>query len=506
MTGVASVDARTGSVRAVIAEESASEVATICTAAAAAAGDLRRRGRVWRAGLLRAMAAELEADRGAIVTVADQETALGRTRLEAELTRTVFQLQMFADVVDEGGYVEAVVDHRRDTPMGPMPDLRRMLVPIGPVAVFAASNFPLAFSVPGGDTASALAAGCPVVIKVHEGHPDTSRLCFEAMSRAAGAHGAPAGTLALVHGRAAGVALVLHPAVTAVGFTGSERGARALMRAMDSRDIPIPFYGELGSINPVVVLPGAAAARATELGLGLAVSATTGAGQFCTKPGVALVPVGSGGDAVVDAAASAFARTTGAVMLTPGIADAYRLGSSDLVATAGVRERARGQEGSAAPAPLLLEVPASALAGRLVEECFGPVCLVARYDDVASLPDLLGGLPASLTATLHHDAGADEPSVELLDALAQVAGRVLFNGFPTGVAVTWAQTHGGGWPASNSLHTSVGPTAVRRFMRPVTWQDAPTSALPEELRDDAVEIPRRVDGELLARRRSTVRA
>jgi NADP-dependent aldehyde dehydrogenase len=309
-----------------------------------------------------------------------------------------------------------------------------------------------------------------------------------------------------VHGRDAGVALVLDPAVTAVGFTGSERGARALMRAMEARDIPIPFYGELGSINPVVVLPGAAAARATELGHGLALSATSGAGQFCTKPGVALVPVGADGDAVVDAAASAFAATVGAVMLTPGIADAYRRGSSELVATAGVRERARGQEGNAAPAPLLLEVPAGVLAGRLVEECFGPVCLVARYDDVASLPELLGGLPASLTATLHHDAGADEPSAELLDTLAQVAGRVLFNGFPTGVAVTWAQTHTGGWPASNSLHTSVGPTAVRRFMRPVTWQDAPTSALPEELRDDTVDIPRRVDGTLVVPRRPTAGA
>lgn len=495
---VDSVDPRTGAVRRRVSEDdSEQDVRRVCAAAKAAYEEVRTRPRRWRAELLRSMADALEADCEPIVAAADAETALGGARLSGELTRTCYQLRLFAETVEDGGFLEATIDHAGPTDMGPRPDLRRMLVPLGPVAVFGASNFPLAFSVPGGDTASALAAGCPVVVKVHESHPETAELCGRALVRGAERSGAPHTIVQLVFGRAAGAALVQDPDITAVGFTGSLDGGSALMALANARPTPIPFYGELSSLNPLVVTAAAARERGEKLAADLVGSFTLGAGQFCTKPGLVFVPTGPDGDTLVDAAAREIRSRHGAVMLNAGIAAAYRRGLAEIAEEPGVSTRAAGTDaGEFAPAPALLEVDADQLGGRLGQECFGPEAVVARYRDEDTLLTALRRLPGSLTAGLHVAEGEEPPS-RVLSTLEQLAGRILFNGYPTGVAVSWAQHHGGPWPATSTLHTSVGMTATRRFMRPIAWQDAPQSALPVELRDQTDDLPRRVDGVLV---------
>lgn len=499
MSDVTSIDARTGAatgpVRPATTPEQLDALLDTASRATAALETLGRRG---RATMLRAGAAGLEAGRDQIVETADRETALGRPRIEAELTRTCFQLEHFAEVLEEGSYLEAAVDHPGDTPMGPRPDLRRMLVPIGPVAVFGASNFPLAFSVPGGDTASALAAGNPVVAKVHSAHPATSQLVLDSLEPALRSAGAPAGVLALSYGRASGERLVQHPAIRAVGFTGSLGGGRALIRLIDQRPDPIPFYGELSGLNPVVVTPAAAAERAGDIAAGLVASVTLGGGQFCTKPGLVLVPDGADGDRLVAAMSTAVTGAPGPVMLTDGIASSYVVGLAELSGLAGARVLARGNGDPAGRtvAPTLLEVPAGGLAPRAVEECFGPVTVVVRYAGADGLYRLLGDLPPSLTATVHAGAGEDAVASESVTRLRPIAGRLVFDGYPTGVTVAWAQHHGGPWPSTNSLHSSVGASAVRRFLRPQAWQNAPAALLPPELRDGPVDVPRRVDGVL----------
>jgi NADP-dependent aldehyde dehydrogenase len=295
-THVLSIDPRTGEpVQDLGLETTVEEVDAVCQRALSAAVPLDRLGPSGRAGLLRAVADALESDREGIVAVADRETALGPVRLNGELTRTTYQLGLFADMLEEGSYLEVVIDHAGDTAMGPRPDLRRMLVPLGPVAVFGAGNFPLAFGAPGGDSAAALAAGCPVVLKAHPSHPATYARVTEVMARAAQAAGAADGTVAVVFGVPAGGALVRHPSIRAVGFTGSLRGGRALYDLAAARPEPIPFYGELGSINPVVVTAAAVAARGAEIAAGAVASYTLGNGQFCTKPGLVFVPAGSAG-------------------------------------------------------------------------------------------------------------------------------------------------------------------------------------------------------------------
>ena len=500
MTAVTSTDPRTGHVVATVAEETTPEqVDRIARQAAAAAPGLERLGRPFRAGLLRALADALEADRATIVELADRETALGDGRLNGELTRTCYQLRLFADAVDEGGYLEAIIDHAGDTPMGPRPDLRRMLVPIGPVGVFGASNFPLAFSVPGGDTAAALAAGNPVVVKAHPSHPATAQRVFEVMRDAAAEAGAPDGTLGLVHGQEAGVALVTHPAIKAVGFTGSLSGGRALADMAAARPEPIPFYGELSSLNPVVITAAAATERAEAIGRGLAGSATLGAGQFCTKPGIAFVPAGPEGDRLRDEVAKAFTELGEMHALNGGIAHHYQEGTDAFAGHPGLTELAAAGAGGEGflMRPRLFGTDTAKLDELLTQECFGPVTILVSYSDDADLLDALGRLPGSLTATVHIGASDDVGAV--VDVLRPRAGRLLFNGFPTGVAVAWAQQHGGPWPATNTLHTSVGITSIRRFLRPVAWQDAPQSVLPAELRDDpgGAVVPRRVDGTLV---------
>jgi NADP-dependent aldehyde dehydrogenase len=500
MPEVHSVNPRTGEATPTgIHPTAPEELDAVCRRAREAFEELSGRDRAWRADLLRALADGLEARRAEIVDTADGETGLGQARLGGELTRTCFQLRMFADVVLDGGFLEATIDHAGDTEMGPRPDLRRMLIPLGPVAVFGASNFPLAFSVPGGDTASALAAGCPVVVKAHESHPLTSALCGAALTEAATKAGAPAGTIAVVHGREAGVQLVQHPAITAVGFTGSRAGGTALQDLVNQRPDPIPFYGELAGINPLVVTAEAADERAEAIAEGLAASYQLGSGQFCTKPGLAFVPRTGAGERLVDAVADATRGTEGQLLLNEGIRDGYAAGARGIAAVPGVSALAAGENGNGSGftgQAQVLAVEAAELDGRLTEECFGPLLVVVRDRDEYELISALSRLEPSLTATVHLGSEEAPRRSGLLGQLRRLSGRLVFDGYPTGVAVSWAQHHGGPWPSTTAIHTSVGATAIRRFLRPYTWQNAPQAVLPAELRDGEVDIPRRMDGAL----------
>lgn len=500
MSTIDSIDPTTGQTVETVADVTTdAEVDDIVEKAAAAAPRFVALGREFRSRLLRAIADELESIRDRIVEIGTRETALPEARLNGELTRTVYQARLFADVVDEGGYLEATIDHAGDTPMGPGPDLRRLLVPLGPVAVFGASNFPLAFSVPGGDTVSALAAGCPVVLKAHGSHPALSQLTFDAMQRAANSVDAPGGLLGIVFGTAAGARLVAAPQITAVGFTGSLGGGQALMDIIARRDEPIPFYGELSSLNPIVVTPGAAAARAADIAAGLVTSVTASGGQLCTKPGLVLVPEGADGDALVSAAAELVEKVPAATLLNKRISTSYDEISASVEKAPGVTVVAEGGKPAGdgfSVTPRLLQIDAKSLQDNEVEECFGPTAIIARYAP-DGIDHAIATLPASLTGTIHAEDDEVELAGRLASALQPKAGRLLFNGYPTGVLVSWAQQHGGPWPSTNTLHTSVGTTSIRRWLRPVTWQSAPEQLLPEELRDGYTAIPRRVDGRLV---------
>ncbi|NIL77291.1 aldehyde dehydrogenase (NADP(+)) [Rhodococcus sp. B10] len=499
MSMIDSIDPTTGAIVESVAEVTTNaEVDALASKAAAAAPVFAALGREFRARLLRAIADELESIRTDIVAVGTRETALPEARLNGELTRTVYQARLFAEVVDDGGYLEATIDHAGDTPMGPGPDLRRLLVPLGPVAVFGASNFPLAFSVPGGDTVSALAAGCPVIVKAHSSHPALSKLTFDTMTRAARTVDAPDGLLGIVFGTSSGARLVANPAIAAVGFTGSLGGGKALLDIIAGRPGPIPFYGELSSLNPLVVTPGAAAARGADIAAGVVASVTGSGGQLCTKPGLVLVPLGSEGDALVSAAAELVEQAPAATLLNQRISTSYDQISTSLKQTEEVTVIAEGGKpvgDGFSVTPRLLQVDATSLHGGEVEECFGPTAIIARYD-LDSLDQAIAALPASLTSTIHAEDDETELVQRLSASLLPKSGRLLFNGYPTGVLVSWAQQHGGPWPSTNTLHTSVGTTSIRRWLRPVTWQSAPTAVLPEELQDDYLSIPRRVDGRL----------
>ena len=469
--------------------------------AGAAAPGLATSAPAERAAWLRAVADALDTRVDELAAIADEETALGLPRLTGEVGRTTGQLRLFAGVLEEGSCFEVVIDHADPDATPPQPDLRRMLHPIGPVAVFAASNFPFAFSVLGGDTASALAAGCPVIVKAHPGHPRTSDLTAEIAGSALARAGAPDGTFALIHGFDAGRELVTDPAVRAVGFTGSLGGGRALFDLAVGRPDPIPFYGELGSLNPVVVTEGAAAARPDEIATGLLGSMTLGVGQFCTKPGVVFVP---DDERFITAIRNAADDARGGTMLGDRIAEGFGAGlhaladHDDVEVVAG--DPATSITGRSA-APVVLATGAAGLsanADALLTECFGPTTLLVRYGTRAELLAGLRTLPGSLTATVHAEDAEVDATSELLPLLTEIAGRVIFGGWPTGVAVTWSQHHGGPWPATTApLHTSVGATAIGRFLRPVSYQDAPTPWLPPAIRDDnPLGIPQRVDGDL----------
>ncbi|MFC9164950.1 aldehyde dehydrogenase (NADP(+)) [Streptomyces fungicidicus] len=500
-----SVDPRTGKQREQVAvEATAQEVDAAVRAAHEARGALT--DRTVRAAFLRSAADELEAARDRLVEAADAETALGPVRLNGELARTCYQLRAFAGIVEEGAFLDVVIDHPDDTATPPVPDLRRYKIPLGVVAVYSASNFPFAFSVAGGDTASALAAGCPVVVKAHPDHPGLSELVAKVLRRAAARHGVPEGVLGLVHGFEAGLELIRNPLVAAAGFTGSVRGGRALFDAAAARPVPIPFHGELGSLNPVVVTEAAAAERGEAIGAGLAGSMTLGVGQFCVKPGLVLAPAGEAGDALVKSLTAAVSDTDAGVLLDHRMRDNF---------VAGVAERGElpevespvtpGAGGEHTVSAGFLTVPAGRLAEEgehdlLLEECFGPVTVVARYQDDAEVRAVLSRLPGNLTATVQlsdAEAAGEGRGAELVQELTPLAGRVLVNGWPTGVAVAPAQHHGGPYPATTSTSTSVGGTAIERWLRPVVYQGTPEALLPAELKDgNPLGLPRRFNGGL----------
>jgi NADP-dependent aldehyde dehydrogenase len=480
-----------------IAETAGDEVAAITGAATTAFAALRGHPRAWRAGLLRAMADALEADRVHLAETAAVETGLAaQPRLSGEITRSAFQLRLFADAIDEGAYLEAIIDHAGDTPMGPGPDVRRMLVPIGPIAVFGSSNFPFAFSVAGGDTASALAAGNPVIVKAHGSHPLTSKASFEALKGAADAYGAPAGTLGIVYGQAAGATLVADPRIAAVGFTGSLGTGRVLLDIIGRRERPIPFYGELSSVNPLVITEGAAAARGGEIAAGLTASFTGSAGQLCTKPGIAFVPRNA--DALVDAIVTAAGASAPQALLNERIFTAFDDIRARLIDHGHARALLLPQQGpnGFSLTPGVLEIDAADVTPAVTEEAFGPLIVIVRYDDLEEVRAAMAAVPDSLTATVHAEPAEGDTVATLTSWLQDVAGRIVFNGYPTGVRVSWGQHHGGPWPATNTTHTSVGVTAIRRFLRPLAWQDAPEGVLPTELLDDFEGVPRRIDGVL----------
>lgn len=481
---------------AIAAPTTDAELEVFLAAAHLAAAPLAALRPAERATLLDCVADALDAAADQLIPVAERETNLPEARLRGELKRTTFQLRLFGEVLRDGAYLDARVDHAdADWPMGaPRPDLRRMLVPLGPVVVFAASNFPFAFSVAGGDTASALAAGSPVLLKAHSGHPGLSRMTGEVVTTALGAAGAPEGAFALITGTAAGSAALQDPRVKAGAFTGSIPGGRALFDIASSRPEPIPFFGELGSNNPAFVTEAAAAERCAEIAEGFLGSFTLGAGQFCTKPGMLFVPAGSG---VVEALRNA-TLPPAALLLNERIQSGYTAVLAGLQANPRIDVLAQGPAPlAAAPSPtLLLTTAADVLAApqTLQIECFGPAAVVVAYDDESQLPELAETFEGQLTATIQ---GTESCNVaDLVEVLARKAGRVVWNQWPTGVSVTYAQQHGGPYPATTAVgSTSVGSAAIERFLRPVAYQGFPQHLLPEALREkNPLGLPRLVDG------------
>lgn len=488
-------------------EASLAEVDAALQAAAAAFEDYRARPPETRAILLESIAAEIEALGDTLLQRAQAETGLPPARLQGERARTCGQLRLFAQVVREGSWVDARIDPALpDRQPLPRPDLRRMLIPLGPVVVFGSSNFPLAFSVAGGDTASALAAGCPVIVKAHRAHPGTAELVGHAVVRAVAACSLPAGLFSLVHGGGltVGIAMVKHPAVAAVGFTGSHAAGRALCDAAAARPHPIPVFAEMSSLNPVFLLPGALRERGAALAQGLLGSFTLGAGQFCTKPGLIFALRGADTDAFLQALATAVQGAACATMLTPGIQAAFvenrtkvtALPDVKILAAAGAAPDASKTQGqpsvAVTTAANFLKHPA------LATEAFGPFTLVITAASADELTACVRALEGQLTATLHGTAADLAAAGPLVALLEQKAGRLLVNGFPTGVEVSPAMNHGGPSPAtSDSRHTSVGTAALLRFARPVCYQNFPEALLPEALRNaNPLGLMRLVDGKL----------
>ena len=455
-----------------------------------------------RAKFLEAIADEIEALGDELVERAMQESGLPQARLIGERGRTAGQLRLFAKELRLGEYLRVRVDHAiPDRAPAPKPDLRLRMVPLGPVTVFGASNFPLAFSVAGGDTAAALAAGCPVIVKGHSAHPGTSELVSGAITRAAQKTGMPEGVFSLINGagNSVGSALVTDPRIKAVGFTGSRGGGTALMKLAQGRPAPIPVYAEMSSINPVFLLPGALAAKAEALGTGFIGSLTMGAGQFCTNPGLVLALEGPDLDRFVTAASDAMCGAPSQVMLTPGIHKAYESGVARWASAPALKLVAQGQE-PAGPTSgrgaLFTMTGADFIADPShAEEVFGAASLLVRCASVDELIQVIGLLEGQLTATLHLTEEDTALAQKLLPVLERLAGRILANGWPTGVEVTDAQVHGGPFPStSDGRSTSVGTLAIDRFLRPVAYQDLPAALLPAELRDGDAGIPRRIDG------------
>ena len=459
-----------------------------------------------KGAFLRKIAENTESVAGELIERAELETALPKGRLQAETARTCGQLRLFAQVVEEGSWVTARIDRadpeRRPSPR---PDIRSMLRPLGPVVVFGASNFPLAFSVAGGDTASALAAGNPVIVKAHPAHPGTSELVGRAVRESVRECGLPEGVFSLLFdgGTRLGSALVQHVLVKAVGFTGSRAAGRALMDLAASRPEPIPFFGEMSSTNPVFILPGALRERGESVAAGLFGSFTLGAGQFCTKPGMVFVPAGRDADSFAVRLRDLVRGSPVFNLLTAGIANSYRSAitrrkSDEAVKAAAVVESASGSGCSATAA--LFETDARTFLGNTVlgSEIFGPTTLLVRHTSREEILEIARNLEGHLTATIHGTEDDLRQFADLVAILENKAGRLVFNGFPTGVEVCHAMVHGGPYPAtSDGRSTSVGSQAIFRFARPVCYQGFPDEALPEELKNNnPLGIWRMVDGEM----------
>lgn len=483
----------------------AAQVAEACALAGAAFDAYRATTDQERADFLELIAAQILALGDDLIVRAMAETGLPRARLEGERGRTMNQLKLFAELLREGSWQDARIDTALPTRTPPRPDLRLRFVGVGPVAVFGASNFPLAFSVAGGDTAAALAAGCPVVVKAHSAHPGTSELVGRAVVEAVRQAGLPAGVFALLTGSGHGIGdtLVRHPAIQAVGFTGSRSGGIALMAAAAARPQPIPVYAEMSSINPVVLLPGALAKRGAEIATGFAGSLTMGVGQFCTNPGLVLGLAGPDFDRFAAAAAEALKPVPAATMLTPGIAGAYQRGEDQLAGQPAVDTLLRGTSSGCQGAPSLFKTTGAAfLANHAMQsEIFGPASLLIACTDLAELLAVIEGLEGQLTATLQlqdDDESDISAARTLLPALERKVGRILANGYPTGVEVSTAMVHGGPFPAtSDGRSSSVGTAAIQRFLRPVCYQNLPRALLPAVLREPNERgVWRRRDGVL----------
>ncbi|WP_322093898.1 aldehyde dehydrogenase (NADP(+)) [Paraburkholderia bannensis] len=460
-----------------------------------------------RATFLEAIAENIIAIGDELINRAHEETGLPLARLQGERARTVGQLRLFAKVVRDGHFLAASVDHAQPERQ-PMPrsDLRLAKVPLGPVAVFGASNFPLAFSVAGGDTASALAAGAPVIVKAHSAHLGTSELVGRAIQKAVRDLTLPEGVFSLLFGagRKLGEALVAHPAIKAVGFTGSRAGGLALARIANSRPEPIPVYAEMSSVNPVFLFPGALSERAEAIGKAFADSLTMGAGQFCTNPGLVLAIDGPDLDRFVGSAASALKEKAAQTMLTPGIFDAFCSGTKTVEQVHGVDKVAEGlsagEHANAAQAALFSTDAKRLLAApELESEMFGPASIIVRAANIDELIEVAEHIEGQLTVTLHIEQADHADVKRLLPVLERKAGRILANGFPTGVEVCHSMVHGGPFPStSNAMFTSVGATAIDRFLRPVCYQDIPAALLPDALKEEnPLGLARIVDGELV---------
>lgn len=440
-----------------------------------------------RAAFLNAIADEIDVLGDQITEIGVQETGLPAARLQGERGRTTGQLRLFAERILSGEYLDRRFDEALpDRAPLPRPDMYMIQRPIGPVAVFGASNFPLAFSTAGGDTAAALAAGCPVVVKGHSAHPGTGELVAQAIDKAIQRCKMPAGVFSLIQGgnRQVGQALVQHPLIKAVGFTGSLAGGRALFDLCAARPEPIPFFGELGSVNPMFVMPEAVKNRAEALGKGWAGSLTMGAGQFCTNPGIAVMLDNADSKAMIAAASAALSETPAQTMLTDGIADAYRSGVAAMEKT-GIQAVVRSADtGDRTARPNLFTVTGQAWLDNptLHQEIFGPLGLIVLADSVEQMVELARHLEGQLTCTIHLDEGDHAACQKLLPVLERKAGRLLANGFPTGVEVNDTMVHGGPYPASTNFGaTSVGTLSIRRFLRPVCYQNIPKALLPKDL-------------------------
>ena len=455
--------------------------------------DYRRSSAEERAGLLGKIADEILALGDELLERANAETALPKERLTGERGRTVNQLRMFAELIREGSWVDARIDRAiPDRQPLPKPDIRRMQIPIGPVVVFSASNFPLAFSVAGGDTASALAAGCPVVVKAHPAHPGTSELVARAIVKAIEAKGMPAGIFSLAQGTSheVGLNLVKHPLTKAVGFTGSLRGGRALFEAAANRPDPIPVYAEMGSINPVFILPGALRERAAAIADGLKQSVTLGVGQFCTNPGLAVGLHDQDLVNFIDKLGGMIADTPTGTMLYPGILEAYEKGVKQITEIAGVNKvqsnhTADLKRTEARAAMFSTDAKTFLQNHALSEEVFGPSTVIVSCESRSEMENVARSLQGHLTATIQ---GTNEDLTEfksLISILEDKVGRLIFNGFPTGVEVCPSMHHGGPYPATTDAHfTSVGTAAIYRFVKPVCYQNFPQESLPEELKNE----------------------